>query len=69
MTRGQPCMQMYLATAKQRYMANVREESILPPSAPAITHYGGSGVPLGAMFNYNMSHLRGAKPCGSCGGR
>jgi hypothetical protein len=22
-----------------------------------------------AMFSSNMSHLRGARPCGSCGGR
>jgi hypothetical protein len=28
-----------------------------------------ASLAVAPMFSHNMSHLRGAKPCGSCGGR
>jgi uncharacterized membrane protein len=63
-------MGMNLGTAKQSYasMAYMNTQGGRAPlPVTAVARSGGSIA--GAMFSHNMSHLRGAKPCGSCGGR
>lgn len=77
-SQRKPCMAMAMVdnkrkpadfrhSANERYLAappidTVAKQMSLPllPSAPM------AATP---MFSHNMSHLRGAKPCGSCGGR
>ena len=56
-----------------RHSAN--ERYLAAPPIPAVAKQTSlpllSSAPVAAtpMFSRNMSHLRGAKPCGSCGGR
>ena len=49
----------YLAAPPIPTVAKQVSLSLLPSVPMAVT----------PMFSHNMSHLRGAKACGSCGGR
>ena len=55
---------------KQPELVHQSNDARLPP--PPLAHMAKRGlthVASTVMFSHNMSHLRGAKPCGSCGGR
>ena len=70
--RRQPCMQMVMhdQRLKQPEIVDRSDEArSFSSPLPRATAQASPRLAHAPMFSHNMSHLRGAKPCGSCGGR
>ena len=62
-----PCMSMNLSTPQQRAAMSQSRPTQEQPRIPTVLQ--GRQRHAGGMFSIDMSHIRGARPCGSCGGR